>query len=93
MTKNEQKIAILTQEQQMTNENIKILKGKFSALEREFRCYETEYRAYLKKRHQITDWFDSLYRKIMRKRPKTKRDVIRKVRKRMAKIFYRGSQI
>ena len=93
MTKNEQKIVMLIQEQQTTNKDIKILKGKLGALGREFERYEAEYRAYLKKKDRIVDWFNALYRKIMRKDLRTKAEVRRKVRKRMAKIFYKGSQI
>jgi len=92
MTKNEQKIAMLIQRQQEHDVELKRLKGKLLAVEREFGRYEAEYRAYLKKQHRIADWFESLYIKITRKKPRTKREITRKVQKRMARIFYKGGR-
>lgn len=69
------------------------LEHRIFSIQKEFRRYEDEYRRYLKKRHRVSDWFETLYRKIRRKGKFTRTEIRRRTRKRMAKIFYKGGQI
>ncbi len=71
-------------------EKFQQLEFRMIALEKQWGVYEASYALYIMKKDRIALWWGDLYRKVTCKGPRTKKDTMRRIQKKMGRVFYEG---